>query len=59
MNLWEEVCAIKASFIPTLVTEVPVPARKVTDRDIYFNIVFRFFPTVWYFFALFISFYYL
>ena len=59
MNLREEVCAIKASFISTPVIEVPVPARKVTDRDIYFIIVFRFFPTVWYFFVLFISFYYL
>jgi hypothetical protein len=34
MNLREEVCAIKTSLTPATF-EIPVPARKVTNNDIY------------------------
>ena len=34
MNLREEVCAIKTSLTPATF-EIPVPARKGTDHDIY------------------------
>ena len=34
MNLREEVCAIKTSLTPATF-EIPVPARKVTNHDIY------------------------
>ena len=46
MNLREEVCAIKTSLTPATF-EIPVPARKVTDHDIYIWFFLNC-STVWY-----------
>ena len=53
MNQREEVCAIKTSLTPATF-EIPVPARKVTDHDMF---GFFIFPTVCYF--LFFLFYFI